>query len=481
MKQRQAAFAPSFDTSVAHVPAQLSAAVDNAVYYASVVLPLIGYAFLFGHFFVNNDPSTLTTPLATALYLSKFFWFTGFLVVIANVAGLLAYGSPRAKERSALEQFRRTGWNPGKRLVVTYVSRGDNAKALERSVSETSAVLFRMGADFMIDVVTDIAVADTVTNALNTQFHVVPTDYRTGSTAKYKARALHYLVEARNTPHHHSAGHPDTWLLHLDEESVVTESAVVGIHEFVNDPANAMKIGQGEIKYNAYEYNRNLFITAADSIRTGDDLGRFRFQYKFFGKPLFGMHGSYVLVPAAVEQAIGFDLSPEQSITEDAYFAFKASDRGIRFGWVDGAIREQSPFTVSDILKQRRRWFNGLMFLAFDQDIRFRTRFLLMINMFLWMVAWLGPIVTLANIAFGGGYFPAPLAVAAALLQGGYAAIYLVGAYRNLLDTDFPFVKKFGIYLATFLLMPFVNAVEGASVLYALLKPVRGFHVVAKN
>lgn len=456
--------------------------LDAAIYYSSIFLPIIGYVLLFGYLFTNNDASALTSPLEQALFYSKFFWFTGALVVVANLIGLIAYGSPRRKEQSGRTRFLDVGgWNHGKRLIVTYVSRGDNFQALERSIHESGRVLEDLGVDYMIDVVTDMTVADKMKQSLNTHFHVVPAGYSTMSDTKYKARALHYLIEERNKPQHHSAGHPDTWILHLDEESTVTESSVVGIHEFINNPTNADRIGQGEIKYNAHQYNQNIIITALDSIRTGDDLGRFRFQYKVAERPIFGMHGSYVLVPAAIEHAIGFDLSPKQSITEDAYFAFKASDRHIKFGWVDGYVREQSPFTIGDVLKQRRRWFNGLMYLAFDGDIRLRTRFTLILNMMLWTVAWLGPIVTIVNIIAGGGYFPTELAIAAALLQGGYAAIYLVGAYRNLLDTNYSALKKFGVYLATFLLTPFVNAIEGLAVLYALVSPVRGFHVVQKN
>ena len=462
--------------------AMTSSLLDNAAYYGSILAPIIGYVALFGYLFTNNDASSLSSSLDYILYFSKFLWFTGFLVVIANIIGLLIYGSPRNKELTNREQFlEQGGWNPRKRLVVTYVSRGDNVKALERSITASSTVLNNLGIEHMIDVVTDVNVADQVKNTLNTHFHVVPEDYTTSSNTKYKARALHYLVEARKKPQHHSAAHPDTWILHLDEESVVTESAIVGIHNFINAPVNRKRIGQGEIKYNAHQYNQNLLITATDSIRTGDDLGRFRFQYKLTERPLFGMHGSFVLVPAAIEHAIGFDLSPEQSITEDAYFAFKAADRGIKFGWVDGYIQEQSPFTVMEILKQRRRWFNGLMFLAFDQGIKLQTRALLMVNMLLWTIAWLGPIVTIVNLIAGGGYFPTALALTAALLQGGYAAIYLVGAYRNLQNTNFSFMKKLGIYLATFILTPIANVVEGLSVLYALISPVRGFHVVRKN
>jgi hypothetical protein len=39
-------------------------------------------------------------------------------------------------------------------------------------------------------------------------------------------------------------------------------------------------------------------------------LGRFRLQFKLLGRALFGMHGSFILVPAVVENAIGAFAGP---------------------------------------------------------------------------------------------------------------------------------------------------------------------------
>jgi beta-1,4-mannosyltransferase len=459
----------------------LSLALDATVFYFSFLWPIAFYLVAYLSFFVADDPNLLVNQTDVILYGLKYLWFTGGLVVVANIIGILLFGSPLRTTSKLQAVYKKEGWNGDKRLIVTYVSRGDNFQALDRSIQETGRVLAKMDVDYRIDVITDMPVSEKVEKTLNAHFHVTPETFTTNSKTRYKARALHYMVEQRNAATHHSYDHQDVWILHLDEESIVTPSLVFGIHAFINDPANHQVIGQGEIQYNAHKYGSNLLITAADAIRTGDDLGRFRFQYKLLRRPLFGMHGSFVLVQRDLEHQIGFDLLPKQSITEDAYFAFKAADRGIRFNWVEGIVREQSPYGLRDILLQRRRWFNGLSYLAFDREISLKTRFFLLVNMILWVLAWTGPLLTLIVFLAGQSYFPLWATVVAALLQGGYTGIYMVGALRNLAAVEMHPLRKALIYSATFILVPFVNAIEGIAVLYALFKPVRAFHVVAKN
>jgi len=261
---------------------------------------------------------------------------------------------------------------------------------------------------------------------------------------------------------------------------VLTPQVIAGISKFIADSKNAKTIGQGEIKYNAYGYFKNIIIGAIDSVRTGDDLGRFRFQFKLLRMPLAGMHGSFMLVPAIVEQEIGFDLGGHGSITEDAYFALIANDRGYKFGWVDGFIREQSPFTIKDLIKQRRRWFCGLAILAFDSSIAFKRRFYLICSLILWKISWIAIFVTITNFLIGGSYFPLSLIILSAIMTSGYYVAYMIGVYRNLIDMDFSRIKKVYIYLITFVLVPISAFIEGIAVIYAIIRPVKVFDVVKK-
>lgn len=444
---------------------------DHGVFSLCVLLPIAVAGVIAIALFGLGDANGSSTWHGRG----RIVWLSSAFVALVNVAGLLLYGSPEPANRRAMERFRRVGWNRSKRLAVVYVSRGTNVRALQRSVDRTTRLLEQMGVRYHIYVVTDIDVHLTSHVPETLHHHVVPTDYITPHGAQYKARALEYLLRhaldrLRKT---------NTWLLHLDEESQLHPSAVAGIAKFVDNPRNARRIGQGEIKYNSMRYGRNPLVTAIDAIRTGDDLGRFRFQYKLLGAPLFGMHGSYILVPLHIESSVGFDLGGKGSITEDAYFALISSQR-YEFGWVDGYIREQSPFSVKELVLQRRRWFNGLLLLSFDRTLPIRTRLPLIVAMACWAVSWVSPLMIVVTF-FVTGTLPLVLFVLATVTQGSFAAIYAVGAYRNLGDLDPTPLGRFLLIVMPVVLMPISAAIEAAAVVYGLIKPVRTFDIVDKD
>lgn len=425
-------------------------------YYGSALLPVMVCAVLF-----------LVIPQSIAhnevLSYAKMFWFVSGLYVLANALGMV-HGSPwhHDKRNSAIT------WDRSKTLILVYVSRGQNNIALTRAIAASRLALDEVGVNYIIEAVTDMPVSAGADNYI-----VVPPDYRTRKGAKYKARALHYATRNRKAGKH-------TWLVHMDEESVITAEALRGIAKFIGN-GSILRIGQGEIQYNAHQYSRHGIITAVDAVRTGDDLGRFRLQYALFKKPLFGMHGSYFVVNSLLERKVGFDLGSNGSITEDAYFALKCADRGIKFNWVDGAIREQSPFSISDLLKQRRRWFCGLRMLVRDKEVSFKQRFVLGLTLALARIAWIGFFVTIWNVVVGGSSLPFVLQYIAALMTGSIISVYLVGAYRNAVGSDLPAWRKLAVWVSVGLLVPVSCLVESAAVIYSIVRPIKTFEVVAKN
>ncbi|PLW34692.1 hypothetical protein PCANC_12257 [Puccinia coronata f. sp. avenae] len=166
--------------------------------------------------------------------------------------------------------------------------------------------------------------------------------------AKYKARALDYFR------YHVSLGVYD-WILHMDEESTTDGESLRRCLEFIRYTPH--HFGQGIILYNGEGYWDNWYFTVADGIRVGDDLARFHFQNTVIHRPVFGVHGSFLMTNGEMENECTWDFG---SLAEDFEFSQDAWRRGFTCGRVHGIVREQSPTSLRDFLKQRRRWFMGI-------------------------------------------------------------------------------------------------------------------------
>ncbi|MFT5318876.1 MAG: hypothetical protein ACI8RA_002145 [Chlamydiales bacterium] len=123
-------------------------------------------------------------------------------------------------------------------------------------------------------------------------------------------------------------------VMHLDEESIVTKEFVSGVNQFANKKENSWKLGQGAIRY-ADRFNRRKWkwdfesfqarwCQMLDSVRRGDDSGRFFWQFHGMNQVLFGAKGSFLYLPQVIEQFehYNFDGGEATSITEDACLAF---------------------------------------------------------------------------------------------------------------------------------------------------------------
>ena len=339
-------------------------------------------------------------------------------------------------------------------LILRIVTRGTNDKAVLRTVDACRRVIEHKNA--CIQVVSDVRIK----NCPN--LVVVPKAFKPKNGAKWKARALEY---ARNRQEDHD------WVLHLDEESVPTEECIDGCFRFMRKHFRKPAIGQGEIVYNGNGYAPWKATCAADALRTGDDLLRFKWQYKALHAPIFGSHGSFLLVPGEVEREIGWDVGASGSVTEDAAFALTAWSRGISFDWVDGIMVEQSPYTFVDFVKQRRRWFNGLWIVATCPDFELRYRIVLWVFMAYWT---LSPYILLACVDL----WLARLPITGWLLGflrvsfAYYVAVYGIGGWRN--------GKWLGLFTAL-ISMPRSFLYEACAIVFAIVKPVKTFEVVDKN
>lgn len=287
---------------------------------------------------------------------------------------------------------RRTGGTLAARLVFRFATRGDNLDVLRESVAAIHAAFASYrdaSGPYRIEVVSERALAlDDATGLVD--LYVVPGKYETPNTSRYKARALAYL-QAETHPR------AEDWHIYLDEESMVDAAFVAGVYRFIMRGATQRErrplIGQGPILYQGGSW----FFRGADALRTADDLGRFRLQYAL-GMPLFGVHGSYIVLRGRDDARLSFDVGPRNSLTEDAAWALRAWARGYRFAWVEGYLREQPPQRVRDFVRQRARWLAGIRLVIRDSEVPLRYRALLALFTALWQLAFIPFVVAVAAL-----------------------------------------------------------------------------------
>jgi beta-1,4-mannosyltransferase len=386
-------------------------------------------------------------------------------------------------------------------VVIRIVTRGDNLPVLRETVSavhRSFAEYLPQPGPYRIEVVSDRALhLDNDSGGL-TRVLVVPPDYRTSAGSLYKARALSYL-QSQITPE------PADWYLYLDEESKLDTSVIAGIYRFIGrtgTPGQGRRsrrlIGQGAILYQGGHW----FFRGADGLRTADDLGRFRLQYAL-GMPLFGIHGSYILVHGQDDRRLSFDVGPRNSLTEDAAWALRAWALGYRFGWIEGYLHEQPPQHIMDFMRQRARWLSGIRLVVTDRCVPLRYRACLGIFTLLWQLAFLPFVVAVAAVVvhiapFAWMRLPADFAWAAfvlAYLQGAHVQVRHPGAIpvvpsvigkrssQERLPRRLYYKSRQAIVLAGSWAMTLCYVwfalLEALGVLYSL-KPSRGFFVIRK-
>jgi len=242
------------------------------------------------------------------------------------------------------------------------------------------------------------------------QVVVVPAAYRPPGGSLRKSRALQYSVEYRR-----SLGHDpkDTWVYHHDDETAIGEDTVLGIDEFLRAHQHEPALGMGIILYpQAVGEYRAPFV--ADLIRAKDD---FRNMLTITGKRnIFGgFHGSHYIVRQDVEERVGYDVGRDLIVSEDFYFEVRVREEyGGIFYPIKGFAYEQSPLTVGDQIRQRRRWVWNLRSGWLHLDLPLSRRFMLAYSIATWMCALLSTVLIVGSVLLGFG----PIAPVGGLLAG---------------------------------------------------------------
>ncbi|NPA85923.1 MAG: glycosyltransferase [bacterium] len=172
----------------------------------------------------------------------------------------------------------------------------------------------------------------------NTIYLIVPPEYSKG---KHKSRALNYALEWK-LQHFQPE---KTYTLFLDEENIPTKELLVYFKQFSG------KISVGPAYYLR---GKGLLPWLMDGIRI---VGDYNFRmYAIHGLPVW--HGENSIIRLDIEKEIGW----ESCLAEDLIFAIKVYEKyGRIYSWHDYPIWTVSPFTLSDLFKQRRRWVLGVL------------------------------------------------------------------------------------------------------------------------
>ncbi|RZF38815.1 hypothetical protein LSTR_LSTR000518 [Laodelphax striatellus] len=307
---------------------------------------------------------------ASLLYFLRLLTFLPLPQVLLNFAGLTLYNAfpdkVILKGSPLLAPF----------ICIRIVTRGDFPQLVKANVERNMAKCTEAGLEnFLLEVVTDKRVGLPVHRRIREV--VVPTTYKTKSGALFKARALQYCLEDDVNML------ADTdWIVHLDEETLLTENSVRGILNFVLDGKH--HFGQGLITY-ANEEVVNWVTTLADSFRVADDMGKLRLQFSMFHKPLLSWKGSYVVTQVGAERQVSFDNGLDGSVAEDCYFAMRAYSLGYTFNFVEGEMWEKSPFSLWDFVQQRKRWLQGILLVVHSRGIPLSYKLLLAISCYSWV------------------------------------------------------------------------------------------------
>ena len=408
------------------------------------------------------------TLLEKTVSWGSLLWLGALLPGSLGLIGTLLYQFPTDLDDAS----------PIKRMICwRIVTSGKNIDVVLSTIRRCQGEMAKTPlAPYLIEVVIDECtnVALLPDDDVDVRIIVVPREYVTPNNSRFKARALHYALL-------HSQISDTAWIVHLDEETQPTQSGIKGICKFIceEEASGRLRIGQGALLYHR-EWERHPFLTLADNVRTGDDFARFYLQHRL-GITLFGLHGSFIAVRNDVQKATGgFDFGPRGDITEDAFWAIKAMQDGRRCAWIDGYLEEQSCLSVLDFLRQRRRWFHGLVKTVLYAPVKLRWRLGLGLNTMLWALAPFAMVYTVFTLVHNVE-IPPLVRVLGSYSFATYALWYVTGLKANMDEHGIknPW-KRPQLLLLQVLLIPVFCVLEGLGVAWGMVSQAKGFEVVNK-
>lgn len=312
-----------------------------------------------------------------------------------------------------------------------------------------------MFADFdlycLVDEGADLQAELEATDGIQTL--VVPDGYACDAVAK--GRAIQYFIETVVSEN------PEGWYAFIDDDNLVLDDA------FLYEIPYHEERGYGAMNSVLQPRQGDSMLTfVMDHIRLLDDLTVFRAFTGMLGRPYVGFHGELLTARGDVLLDVGFD---RHSIVEDYAFAAELIKHGIPTWQTRTHVSILSPHSVTDLLKQRSRWFIGTWNLIWSTSSV--TKVASGTRLVSWAAAILaGPLAFFLWRMAGDVQIPQLLHALPFLAGAVYGTTYLYGAWQIKGWMRFPMVLS----------IPICITCECLSPVYAVLFSDREFTVISK-
>lgn len=278
---------------------------------------------------------------------------------------------------------------------------------------------------------------------------VVPESFQ--SIAKFKAKSLEFARRLRAEEGYQG------WVYYMDEENWISAQTVRAITNFAVK-GNA-RIASGSLVFHS---GGSYLSWLGDSVRNSE--GRVNFLQHSLG--YWPAHGDNLLIEYGVEKAVGWEFS---QLTEDVQFTGHALDKGYRTGWHGGELHTVSAASVPDFIKQRRRWFRGILQCVFSTDISVKYRSLQAYVMLSGLISFFMPAGVTTDLVFNISPF-ARMWFYSMPVIAMLAFTFYIGCCSNVKDR---FIA--GILCWFFFLL------EGIGAWGSIIAPPKGFDIIKKR
>ena len=442
--------------------------LKEILYHILMICIFAGYLMTGLYRYSQESPPEETVEhgiiLTCLTYFTEAFIFISFPYILFNCLGLLLlnpFTTPKRQPIGLDVPF----------ICFRVVTKGTYPKLVKEITQQNVELCRKIGLkSFKFEIVTD--------NPINVRYDrdifetIVPDSYRTRNRSMHKARALQYCLE----PNVNTLLNAD-YLVHLDEETKLTDDVIYGILDFMKSSAD---VGQGTIVY-AAEDVENWLTTLLDGLRVAFDYGMMRLCFQVFKRPALGFKGSFIVSKVATELDVNYDFGPKESIAEDLRFALTAWSKGYKFDFVHGVMLEKSTFGILDYIKQRKRWFVGHFHILWGSSLPLYCKaFLLPINILnLFLFASI-------MVKFVGLIWPITMHIQTLLLMNiTVSCITFLLPFGNFMSFHrqrWPFIKKIMICFLSQFLLPVMSVLEATATLWGFLtRNNLSFHIVKKE